>query len=183
MKTLPSIFLIGPNGAGKSTIGQLLAKQLQYTFYDTDIELESSTGVTISWIYDVEGEDKFHERQTDLLKKLVKQSNVVLATGSDVILKQENRTLLSSNGLVIFLATEVDYQLKRIRRKEHRPLLQVDDVEDCLTKMRKERTPLYQSIADVSFDTAVSSIRSVSKKIVRFLEESGYRAYNESPPE
>ncbi len=50
MSKKPSIFLIGPSGAGKRTIGQELASSLKLHFYDSDQGIESSTGVSISWI-------------------------------------------------------------------------------------------------------------------------------------
>lgn len=169
-----SIFLIGPSGAGKSTIGQELAKTLKMKFYDTDQVIEDSTGVSISWIYDVEGEEGFHKRQTKVLKDLVEKPNIVLATGGDVVLLDENRNLLAARGLVVYLTASVDQQLERTQRKDHRPLLQVDDVAGKLKEMKSERQPMYESIADVMFPTEGHSVRSITKKILQYLEEQGY---------
>lgn len=169
-----SIFLIGPSGAGKSTIGQELSKTLKMAFYDTDQVIEESTGVSISWIYDVEGEAGFHKRQTSVLKELVEKSNIVLATGGDVVLTAENRRLLAARGLVVYLTASVDQQLERTQRKDHRPLLQVDDVAGKLKEMKLERQPMYEEIADVMFPTEGNSVRSITKKILQYLEEQGY---------
>jgi len=173
-KSKPSIFLIGPSGAGKSTVGEALAKALKMTFIDTDRVIEEKTGVSISWIYDVEGEAGFHKRQTDILKLLVEEPGVVLATGGEVILAPENRKLLGARGLVVYLKASVDQQLLRTQRKDHRPLLQVDDVEQKLVEMKDERQPLYEEIADISFDTEGYSVRHVTREIVRYLEAQGY---------
>ena len=174
MSKLPSIFLIGPAGAGKSTVGQELAKELKMHFYDTDTTIEKRTGVNISWIYDVEGEDGFRKREHSILTELVEKTDIILATGGDIVLLAENRALLAAKGLVVYLKTTVDEQLERTRRKDHRPLLQVDDVESRLNEMKIERTPLYEEIADVTFQTDSKSVKAVSKQIFKYLRYKGY---------
>lgn len=174
MSRKPSIFLIGPSGAGKSTVGHELADILKMTFYDTDQVIEDRTGVSISWIYDVEGEDGFHKRQTAVLRELVEKPGIVLATGGDIVLVPENRNLLAGRGLVVYLTASIDQQLERTQRKDHRPLLQVDDVESRLAEMKEDREPLYEEIADITFDTEGNSVRHITKKILAHLEEQGY---------
>ena len=58
-----NIFLVGPMGAGKSTIGRQLAQQLNMEFYDSDQEIEKRTGADVGWVFDVEGEDGFRDRE------------------------------------------------------------------------------------------------------------------------
>ena len=58
-----NIFLVGPMGAGKSTVGRNLAKILGRDFYDSDKEIERRTGVSISWIFEMEGEEGFRLRE------------------------------------------------------------------------------------------------------------------------
>ena len=57
------LILIGPMASGKSTVGRRLAKRLKLEFIDIDEEIEKKAGVSISWIFDVEGEKKFRERE------------------------------------------------------------------------------------------------------------------------
>ena len=57
-----NIILVGMMGAGKTTVGKLLAKQLGKTFMDCDEEIQRRTGVTITHIFDVEGEAGFRKR-------------------------------------------------------------------------------------------------------------------------
>lgn len=39
-----SIYIIGMMGAGKTTVGELLAKELEYRFFDTDVLIERVKG-------------------------------------------------------------------------------------------------------------------------------------------
>lgn len=76
-----NIFLIGPPGAGKSTIGQQLAKRLGWNFYDSDKVLEARAGVSISWIFEVEGEPAFRQRETKIIDELTSFKHSIIATG------------------------------------------------------------------------------------------------------
>lgn len=65
-----NIFLVGPMGAGKSTIGRQLAQQLNMEFYDSDQEIEKRTGADVGWVFDVEGEDGFRDREEKVINEL-----------------------------------------------------------------------------------------------------------------
>jgi shikimate kinase len=146
-----NIYLIGPMGSGKTTIGHRVAGLLGLNFYDCDRELEEQTGASVNLIFDVEGESGFRDRETRMLQNLTSQKNVVVATGGGVVLKAENRELLSQTGLVVYLQTSVGQQLKRLRRDRSRPLLQSGDRKKKLTEFAESRNPLYEKLADIVF--------------------------------
>ena len=54
-----NIFLVGLMGAGKTSVAKILARRLGKTFYDSDHEVERSTGVRIPVIFEIEGEAGF----------------------------------------------------------------------------------------------------------------------------
>ena len=172
---LTSIFLVGPEGAGKSTVGLEMADILKMDFYDSDAIIEERTGVSISWIYDVEGEEGFRKREQKVIEELVEIPNIILATGGGAILTPENRTLLAAKGLVIYLKATVEQQLTRTRRKDHRPGLQVDNIEASLQEMRQERARLYEEIADLVFTTDGHSIKNIAKEICNNLSSQGFK--------
>ena len=89
-------------GAGKSTIGRQLAKALRKKFYDSDREIEKRTGVSISWIFEMEGEAGFRERESKAIDELTAFDNVVVATGGGAILSEENRNWLRSRGCLLY---------------------------------------------------------------------------------
>src|SRR5215467_5900507 len=95
-------------GAGKSTIGRLLARSLGFEFIDADREIEARSGVPITTIFEVEGEDGFRRREAALLDELTLRRGVVVATGGGAILRAENRQHLRSRGLVVYLQTSAD---------------------------------------------------------------------------
>lgn len=169
-KVTPRIFLIGPSGAGKTTVGHELAKKLNRSFYDTDQYITQKTGVTISWIFDIEGEEGFRKREVKALGELVNLSNVVVATGGGTIQSQASRKLLQERGLVIYLKTRLDQQEQRIHEKEHRPLLQVSDLPAQLSTLAERRTPLYEQVADKIFVTDDKKVYSVVREIIDYLK-------------
>jgi shikimate kinase len=64
-----NIFIVGPMGSGKTTVGKIVAGELFLDFHDTDAKIEESTGVTIDWIFDIEGEAGFRKRETCYIKR------------------------------------------------------------------------------------------------------------------
>lgn len=166
-----NVFLIGPVGAGKSTIGRQLANALKLTFYDSDREIENRCGVSIDWIFDIEGEEGFREREQKMLEELANRQNIVLATGGGAIIPPENRRLLSSRGKVVYLQASIEQQLERTAKDKRRPLLQVDDKKAQLQKLMEQREPYYQEIADLAVDTSNTTVRNVVQSIIKLVTE------------
>ncbi len=169
-----NVFLIGPMGVGKTTIGKMLAKDLGLQFIDTDQEVERRAGADVSWIFDVEGEEGFRTRETNVLDDLTQRSKVLLATGGGSILKPENRRFLYSRGVVVFLDTTVEMQLKRTEKDKKRPLLQNGNPRETLTRLKAERDPIYQELADIKITLGDSNSRKVVNTIIRKLEQENY---------
>ena len=165
-----NIYLIGKMGAGKSTIGRQLARELKMDFYDTDRVLEERAGVNVSWIYDLEGEKGFHQREAELLKELTQKSNSVISTGGGTVLYEENRRLLLSTGLIIYLYADLSLQIKRTGRNQYnRPILRDTNIKERLIELSKERDPVYESIAQARFSTNKKVPRMVVKEILKYL--------------
>lgn len=159
------VFLIGPMGAGKTTLAKYLSEDFQIQFYDSDHEIVNRTGADIPWIFDVEGEEGFRNRETMILNELTLESPVIIATGGGAILREENRKMLADRGLVVFLDVSLTEQFKRISHDKNRPLIQTANPRERLAKMREQRLPLYQSIADLTIHTDDENVDSAIKKI------------------
>ena len=157
-------------GAGKSTIGKYLSQHLKLRFADTDTEIELRTGADIPWIFDVEGEEGFRDREQQVVEEMTLWDSVVLATGGGVVLRPENRRALGSRGFVVYLYATVEEQVRRTRRDRKRPLLQRGNPEEVLRSLMAIRDPLYREISDHIIETDGCSPRTVAQRLVRDLQ-------------
>ena len=165
--TLPKrVVLVGPMGAGKSTIGRMLAKELGYRFLDSDRIIEERCGANIPWIFDVEGEDGFRQRETAMLRELSDEQGTVLATGGGAVMRPENHELLKKDAVVIYLRTSLEQQVERTRKDRNRPLLQNDNPEAVLRDLFALRDPIYTKLADIVMFTDRKSPRLVVRQLV-----------------
>jgi len=164
-----NIYLVGPMGSGKTTIGQRLARKLGLAFYDSDQEIEARTGASVNLIFDIEGEAGFRERERQVLAELTAQRGVLLATGGGTVVSPENRKLLGSTGIVVYLRTSVRQQLERLRRDRSRPLLQTRNKEHKLKELAEQRDPLYEELADLVFPSRSRNIDSAVDQILEAI--------------
>jgi len=156
-------------GAGKSTIGRHLSQRLDFEFLDTDHIIEERTGADIPWIFDVEGEQGFRDRETDVLAQVVSQDRVVIATGGGIVVREDNRRLLRDAGRVIYLCASIDTLVKRTFKDRKRPLLQVDDPRAKIIELFEFRDPIYREVADEVIVTDGNSTRTVVQKIAELV--------------
>ncbi|MCX4186389.1 shikimate kinase AroK [Methylophaga sp. OBS4] len=161
-------------GAGKSTIGRQLAKALHRKFYDSDKEIEQRTGVSISWIFEMEGEAGFRERESRAIEELTGMTNIVLATGGGAVLSEENRKLLRSRGHVVYLSAEAEQLYRRTARDKKRPLLQLADRRKQIEDLLAKRDPLYRDVADIVLKTGEQSVQHTVNEVIKKLKETGH---------
>jgi shikimate kinase len=160
-------------GAGKSTVGKQLAKALGRDFFDSDKEIEKRTGVSISWIFEMEGEEGFRIREQKVIDELTSLKDIVLATGGGAILAEENRRVLRSRGHVVYLSASLEQLLRRTSKDKNRPLLQTDDPKQKVKELLEQRGPLYHDVADIELRTGEQSIQHVVSGLVKKLENLG----------
>lgn len=165
-----NIFLIGPMGAGKTTIGRQLATAVGYHFIDSDIVITEKTGVDIPTIFDFEGENGFRQREADVLRELVKQKHIVLATGGGAVMNPTAQQLLQQHGYVVYLQTSVDEQLKRMGDDKNRPLLQTTNPKQQLEALMQQRRPIYEASADLIINTNLYNVKQISQIIIEKIK-------------
>jgi len=165
MARLSRIFLVGPMGSGKTTVGGLLARHLGLEFVDSDRVIEERAGADIPWIFDVEGEAGFRDREQRVVDELTRRDGILLATGGGVVLRAENRTALAGRGTVVYLNATLEQQQSRTSRDRNRPLLRGDDPERTLRDLMVVRDPLYREIADHVIDTEGLGARTVARRL------------------
>jgi shikimate kinase len=165
------LFLIGPMGSGKTTVGRVLAERFGLTFLDLDHEIERRCGVDVSTIFDIEGEAGFRAREQAMLDELTRRDRVLLATGGGTILSLDNRQALHQRGLVVWLQTSVDQQLRRLERDQRRPLLQLPNRRERLEKLASERNPLYQECAHMTIRSANVTPQQMAQRAERLIRD------------
>ena len=149
-----SICLIGMMGSGKSTIGEKLAKQLNYRFFDTDILIEKVIGRKIPEIFAVEGEEQFRDWESQILSNVTACTRSVIATGGGIVTTQRNWSYLHQT-LVIWLDAPVELLVKRLQGDQGRPLLSNEEnIEEKLKSLITKRRDLYLQ-ADLSIKVTV----------------------------
>ena len=157
------LIIIGPMASGKSVVGKKLSKRMGLNFFDTDEQIEQKAGVTISWIFDVEGEEKFRDRESEILSTIIKEDNCIISTGGGIVLREENRSLLKK-GTGIYLKTSIQSQLERTMNDKERPLLQnIDTKEEALREIAKLRNPIYESCSEITIEETNSPNDAVDK--------------------
>ena len=165
-----NIFFVGLMGAGKTTIGKLLAKKLKKTFYDTDHEIEKKLGVKVSVIFELEGEEGFRKRETQMIDELTQKKDIILATGGGAVLSEANRRLLKERGKVIYLNAKPQHLAKRMAFDKDRPLLQQGNILDTLNNLYQERHPLYLGVSSFVVDTGQQKTQTIINKIEALLK-------------
>ena len=157
-----NIYLIGMMGSGKTTVGQEIAKQLNYRFFDTDRTIEAIAKKSIPEIFQQEGEPYFRELESNVLAELSTYTRSVISTGGGIIQRQMNWSYLRY-GLIVWLDVELEILKKRLAQDETRPLA------DKLEPLLKTRLPLYAQ-ADLAIAVeAEQSPQQISTQIIQAI--------------
>ncbi|MFN4245053.1 MAG: shikimate kinase [Brevinematia bacterium] len=142
------IFLVGYRATGKTTIGKELANILGWEFIDTDKEIERYTSKSIKEIFETKGEKAFREIESEVLKKLTEQEEVVFSTGGGIILYESNRNIIKQ-GIVILLECEIETIVSRMKKDQNRPPLTNLTLEEEIKKTLSERKKFYEEVANI----------------------------------
>ena len=168
----PQLALIGPMGAGKSSIGRALAGLLERPFIDLDRAIEAAAGAEIPLIFEIEGEERFREREKAVIAELARRDDIVLATGGGAVLDPANRAALRAHGTVIYLRASIDDLLARTALDKNRPLLQTANPREKLESLFAVRDPLYREVADIVIDTSRQHVSTLVNRLLVRLQEN-----------
>jgi shikimate kinase len=171
---ISNIVLICFMGCGKSSIGRRLSKRLAHEFLDSDdLIIASAQGTSISDLFATEGEERFRERESAELRKLLEARNIVLATGGGSILREENRSLLHRIGKIVWLHADPETLFERASRNRKRPLLNVENPRSTFNALLESRIPIYKATADIQIDATGLPQEQTVDEIVRVLAIGG----------
>ena len=169
LETDRPIVLIGLMGVGKTTVGRRLAKALGLNFRDADEEVERAAGRSVSEIFDDFGEAAFRDGERKVISRLLDEPPMVIALGGGAFVDPETRARIKEKGVSVWLQADVDTLVKRVSRRDTRPLLRGQDPRSVLQRLLEARTPAYAE-ADFHVDASAGSHQTTLDLIMRALE-------------
>ena len=164
-----NILLIGFMGTGKSSISRRLKKLLNMREVDTDAMIVEREGMSISEIFDQKGEEAFRNMETELLRELKYEKNLIISCGGGMALRDENAAIMKEAGMVVWLTATPETILKRVEHDDSRPLLRGNKNVEFISNLLNKRKPKYAAAADLQVVTDNRSIQSISKEIIKHL--------------
>lgn len=167
-----NIILIGFMGCGKTSIGIRLSYRMHKTLIDTDKMIEKLKNITVSEIFEQDGEEAFRQMETESLQKLLEEAdNKIISAGGGLPLRSENRELLRKLGKVVYLRVTAETVCQRLADDTSRPLLQGEDQYIRVSELLKKRSSVYESAADVIIDVDGKTFEEVMDEIIGNMEE------------
>ncbi|MFZ3032710.1 MAG: shikimate kinase [Parvibaculum sp.] len=170
-----SIVLIGLMGAGKTTVGRRIAQKLGLPFVDADHEIEAAAGETIPEIFERRGEVAFREGERRVIARLLEDGPQVLATGGGAFMDPTTRANIAARGVSIWLRADLDVLMRRVSRRNNRPLLKQGDPRATMERLIDERYPIYAA-ADITIESVEGPHEIVVDDVITQLN-----AWREAP--
>jgi shikimate kinase len=163
-----SIVLVGLMGAGKTSVGRRLADRLSLPFVDADHEIEAAAGKSIPEIFADHGESYFREGEKRVIARLLENGPQVLATGGGAYMNTETRDEIRNNGISVWLKADFDVLMKRVAKRDNRPLLNNDDPGTVMRNLIDTRYPVYAE-ADVTVESREVQHSVMVNEVIRSL--------------
>jgi shikimate kinase len=161
--------LIGMMGAGKSSVGRALAELSGREFLDTDLAVQNRLGRPIPQIFQIYGESTFRDHETSVLRS-ISGSDLVLATGGGIVLRDENWTEFKRLGTTIYLKADTETLADRLSKsKKRRPLLECEGWEQRMRDIMDQRLELYER-ADVTVSVDNLEVEAVALRIIEAVK-------------
>lgn len=167
-------------GSGKSTVGRHLSRRLGWPFVDSDAAIERDLGCSIRGYFEQHGEAAFRDVEERVIERLLDSPLQVLATGGGAVLREANRTRLSTRSFVVYLRSTPEELFRRLRHDTHRPLLQVADPLRRLRELYRDRDPLYRGVAQMVVETGRPTVKMLVSTILMQLELAGLADHSAS---
>lgn len=158
------VLLCGMMGCGKTTVGKRTACLMGKPWADTDEEIVRQYG-EIKEIFAQFGEARFREMETQTLQALLGQNDLVLSAGGGLVLQKQNAALLKGKAKIVYLRAKADTLVKRLLADTSRPLLQGTSLSEKIQTLLKERTPVYESVADFTVDVDEKTVEEIAQEI------------------
>ena len=165
-----NIVLIGFMGCGKTTIGKELAKNLSFSFIETDIVIEQEQNKTINQIFSIFGEQYFRELEKQTYLKVSNLRNYIISTGGGVVKYEQNIINLKKNGIIIYLKATPEKIYENLKYDNKRPLLNTKNKYKTISTLLNEREPLYAKYSDIIFEVNDNTPFVLARDIKNYIQ-------------
>lgn len=172
------IVLVGLMGCGKTSVGKRLAFKLNLPFIDADEEIERAAAKTINEIFTDHGEAHFRDGERKVIARLLANGPQVLATGGGAFINPETRQRVKESAVSIWLRAELPVLMRRVMKRDTRPLLKHGNPEVTMQKLIETRYPIYAE-ADMTVDSRDEPHDTIANEIITRLATGA----DGSPPE
>lgn len=162
------IVLVGLMGAGKTSVGRRLAEKLGIPFVDADHEIEAAAGKSIAEIFADHGEPYFREGERRVIQRLIRNGAQVLATGGGAYMNDETRARIQDHGISVWLKASLPLLMKRVLKRQDRPLLKTGDPEAVMKDLIAKRYPVY-GLADITVESRDVQHGQMVNDVIRAL--------------
>ena len=167
-----TVALVGLMGAGKTTVGRRLAHALQLPFVDADEAIVEAAGRPIADIFAERGECDFRRGERNVIARLLAGPIHILATGGGAFIDTNTRALMKERAISVWLKAPLDVLMKRVSKRDHRPLLKEDDPQAVMQRLIDERYPIYAG-ADITIETGAGPHNTAVSAILSALRDHG----------
>jgi shikimate kinase len=164
------IVLVGLMGAGKTSVGRRLAEKLGIPFVDADHEIEAAAGKSIAEIFADHGEPYFREGERRVIQRLIRNGAQVLATGGGAYMNDETRARIQDHGISVWLKASLPLLMKRVLKRQDRPLLKTGDPEAVMKDLIDKRYPVY-GLADITVESRDVQHGQMVNDVIRALAQ------------
>lgn len=165
-----TLVLVGLMGCGKSSVGKRLGLKLGLPFVDADEEIEKAAAKTISEIFADHGEAHFRDGERRVIARLLGSGPQVLATGGGAFMNAETRANITRSGISVWLKADLAILMKRVMRRDSRPLLKSSDPEAVMRKLMEARYPVYEQ-ADIIVESRDVPHDAIVAEVVQKVRE------------
>jgi len=163
-----SVVLVGLMGAGKTSIGRRIAARLGMPFRDADAEIELAAGCSIPELFRRYGEQDFRGGERRVIRRLLANDPLVLATGGGAYMDPETRAAVRAEGVSVWLRCKLSTLVRRVANRNTRPLLQNGDPAEILGRLMEQRHPVYAE-ADIVVDCGEEPPEYTTTKVLQAL--------------
>ena len=177
---MDNIILTGFMGTGKTSVGQAVARQLGWSYVDTDDVLERIAGKSIEAVFAEDGEDAFRLLESRALAEVCAADRQVISTGGGIVKSPANRSLMRASGFMVCLEATPETIVQRlypngVGQGAVRPLLIGPNGETPLERaqtLKAERAAAY-SHAHWTVHTDALSVTDAAQEVLRAARTVG----------